>query len=772
MFNSTAPTERMLQIPNVKPITEFSIQRPTATSPAELVGALVGLVRRRLGIIAALFGLSLLCGLVYLALAPPRFLAEAELLIDTKKSEPFPRQQATAAELTMDSAAVDSQIQVLKSEGVAATVVKDLHLTADPEFVGAKPGLFGTILGYLGVQRPPSESELERRARAVFENGLAARRIGTTYVIQVGFLSLNPERAAQVANATADAYIVDQLQAKYEATRRASTWLQERIQELRQQASTAENAVLDFKKANNIVDTGGRLINEQQLAELNSQLVTAQSAAAEAKARLDRISEITKKDVSDIDNILRAPDPAVADALHNDVINKLRSEFLEIANKEGLYSAQLGRNHLLVVNLRNQMFEIRRSIMDELKRIAETFKSDYQIAITREQSIEKNLADAVSQNQTTNQAQVKLKDLDSNAQTYRTLHDMFVQRYMESLQQQSFPFTEARVITHAVKPLTKNRPNSVLVVAAASVGGLLLAFGAALLIDISEGGFRTSEQVEQELQTSCLTIVPAIKAKIDAPLPGSERKKGRSWRRPEPKGVLSGVISNPFSRFAEAFRGVKVAIDLFSLARPNNKAIGITSTYPGEGKSSVAANLARLIAHAGGKAILLDCDLRNPSLTHSLAPGAEVGLLDVISGKASLRDAVWHDPATSLAFLPMIAKARLPHSNEILASPGMKKLIESLREVYDYVLVDLPPLNPVVDVRSTSQIIDSYLFVIEWGQTGVDAVRRALGSAPLVYESLIGVILNKADLDAIRRYSRGAGDNYKNEYFERYGFKD
>jgi polysaccharide biosynthesis transport protein len=120
----------------------------------------------------------------------------------------------------------------------------------------------------------------------------------------------------------------------------------------------------------------------------------------------------------------------------------------------------------------------------------------------------------------------------------------------------------------------------------------------------------------------------------------------------------------------------------------------------------------------------------------------------------------------------MAAKTRLSHTNEILASAGMKKLIDALRQVYDYVLIDLPPLTPVVDVRSTAQFVDSYLFVIEWGQTSVEAVERALSSAPMVYESLLGVVLNKTDLDVMRNYSRGASEQYQNQYYERYGVHD
>ncbi len=459
----------MLQVPNAKPVEESYISRSTEISIGDQLDAIVGLARRRFAVLVLIFSLSVICGAVYLATAPPKFLGKAELLIDTKKAQPF-QQQTSFADNPMDSAAVDSQIEVLKSENIATAVIKDLNLTSDAEFVGSKPGIFGTLVGYLFPTAPTSEFELQQRVSKVFRNGLSVKRIGLTYVIEIGFLSLSPDRAAQIANATADAYIVDQLEAKYQATRRASGWLQDRIQELRQQASTAERAVLDFKKANNIVDTGGRPIGEQQLAELNSQIVLARAATAEARARLNRISEITKNDISDIDHVLRSPDPAVSDSLRNEVVNKLRSEFLELANREAVYSARLGHDHLLVVNLRNQMFEIRRSIMDELKRTAETFKSDYQIAVAREQSIERSLAEAVSQNQTTNQARISLKDLESNAQTFRALHDNFVQRYMESIQQQSFPFTEARVITQATPPTSKSQPNAIVVMALASGG--------------------------------------------------------------------------------------------------------------------------------------------------------------------------------------------------------------------------------------------------------------------------------------------------------------
>jgi succinoglycan biosynthesis transport protein ExoP len=769
----------MLQVDKRPPVPDVDAAA-AESSPAELLTAIIGFVRRQFAILATVVLLALALGAVYLFTAPPRYTAQAMMIIDTHKVQLF-QQQSVLGDVAIDSATVESQVEILKSENISLSVIKDLHLTEDAEFVGSGGGLLGTALGFVpslfsSSAEPKSEFELTRRAVVAFRRALAVRRVGLTYVIEIDVQSLDPEKAAQIANGVADAYIVDQLEAKYQATRRASAWLQSRIGELRQQASTAERAALDFKQKNNIVDTGGRLINEQQLSELNSQLVIARAASAEARARLDRIAAITQAEIPDIAvaDVLRKPDAAVSDALRNDVITKLRSQYLDLANREADWSNRLGKNHLAAVQLRNQMREIRKSIFDELRRIAETFKSDVEIAKARESSIEKDLSDAVAQSQSTNQAQVALRELESSAQTYRALYDNFLQRYMEAIQQQSFPITEARLISQASRPLSKSSPNAALVLAISSTGGLLLAFGFAFLAEVSDRGFRTTDQVEKSLQTDCVAVLPRLKGDALKPAakgPAAATELGGAQQLMPSVGLLAHVVDAPFSRFTESIRALKVAADLNAMVKAN-KVIAVTSALPNEGKSTVAANFAQLIAHGKGRAILVDGDLRNPSLSRKLAPGAAAGLLDVLAGRASLEQAVWTDPSTGLAFLPLVAKGRLSHTNEILASEAMKKLIDGLRDAYDYVVVDLPPLAPVVDVRATTQIVDSYIFVVEWGHTRIDVVERALGSAQGVYDRLLGVALNKADLDIMHRYEsygRGYG-YYHNKYYARYGY--
>src|SRR6516225_2348350 len=739
----------------------FVDRESTVSEFAAVVEALesfAGFVRRQFPVILFVLLLILAVVAVFLFTTPPRYTAQAKLIIDSRKVQLF-QQQSVLGEIPVESATVESQIEILKSENIALSVIKDLHLIEDPEFVESTGGIIGTAMGLIpNFFAPPngskSEAELTRRALGVFQGQLTATRAGQTYVINVGFVSLDPTRAAQVANAVADAYIVDQLEAKYETTRRAAAWLQDRLQELRGQASTAERAVVDYKTKNNIVDTGGggRLMNEQQLAELNTALVQARAQTTEQKARLNRIDEIIREEES---GEKLATAPAVADVLQNAVITPLRQRYLDYAAREADYSNRYGRNHLAVVNLRNQMREIRKSILDELKRIAETYKSDYEIAKARSDSIRRSLDQIVAESQTTNQAQIVLRQLESTAKSYRSLYDNFLQRYMESVQQQSFPITEARLITRASSPPGPSSPRTLFILAIAGFGGAVLGLGVALFRDISDRVFRNGMQVETTLLTNCIAMVPKF-----------DRTKSIVRDR---QNLPCATVDMPLSRFTEAIRSIKVAADL-SAAGKASKVIGFTSSLPNEGKSTVAANVAQLIAHAGARTVLVDGDLRNPWLSEALARTAKVGSLDVISGKASLNEAVWNDPITNVAFLPAVSRSHLQYSNEILGSDEMKKLFDELRRRYEWVVVDFSPLAPVVDVRSTTHLVDSYVLVIEWGRTKIDAVEHALHSAKGVYENLLGAVLNKVDVRQLRKYDRG--NFYQNKYYVRYGYTE
>jgi len=768
----------MLQIDKPAQSVAEPASAADVASPAELYAAYIAFVRRQFPVLVFVMLLVLALAAVYLLTAQSRYTGEAVLVIDTHRLNLFQQQTPLGVDVPVDTAIIDSQVEILKSENIALSVIKDLHLIDDPEFTGPSTGLVGVILDFFvnlysslfGQGDPNSEFARTRKALERFEKRLTIKRVGLTYVIDIDFESVSARRAAEIANAVADAYVVDALEAKYQATKRAAIWLQDRLKELRAQATAADRAVVDFKARNNIVDTGGRLLNEQQLAELNSALVMARAQTAETQAKLNRVQDILQAENR---NQSFDQTATVTDTLHDDVITRLRQQYLDLSARESDWSARYGRGHLAAVNLRNQMQEIRKSIDDELRRIAQTYKSDYEIAKSREEAVQKGLDDIVAQSKDTNQAQITLHELDSTAQSYRALADNFLQQYMMSVQQQSLPITESRLITQATPPIRTSHPKVLLVLAIAVAGGLFLSVGIGMLRDFSDRVFRTSSQIAAHLATDCIAVLPFVRGtngwRADPSATVDDSLPPRTILRCE--GLMWHTIDSPFSRFTEAIRSIKVAADLYAVSKPN-KVLAVTSSLPNEGKSTVAMALAHLIAQGGSRSILVDADLRNPSLSRKLAPAADRGLLDLISAKAALEDVVWSDPLSNLHFLPAAVETRLAQASEVLGSTATRRLFEHLREAFEYVIVDLSPLAPVVDVRATAHLIDSYVFVVEWGRTKIDVVQHALGAATGVYDNMLGVVLNKADIRVLSRYESYRSGYYYNRYYSRYGYTE
>jgi succinoglycan biosynthesis transport protein ExoP len=764
--------------------------RQALVSSAGTLASILDFLRRRHFVITPILFAALALAVFYLFTTPSSYTAQAVIIIDTRKIQLF-QQPSAFGETMVDSQMVESQVQILKSKNVALSVVKERHLAEDPEFNAAYSGLIGSFLRYFpnsySAWDPPSQSELTRRALRVFADHLTVSRVGLSYAIEISFRSLTPERAAQIANAIAAAYIADQLEAKYSAIRRTADWLKERIRELREQSVASERSVVEFKIAHHMVDAGGRLTNEQQIAEVNSQLVVARTQTSEARARLDRIETVlrgrpavtpldaTAEDGSQNGVISKlATDATVTDSLKNTVITKLRSQYLDLANREAELSTRFGQAHLAAARIRDQMGEIRKSVLDELRQIAETYKSDYEIAKQRQDALQAEFAQLVSVSNATNHAQVTLRELESTAESSRVLYDNFLQRYMESIQQQTFPIAEARLISPADPPITRSHPKVTLVLMLSTVGGLFAGLGLAMIRDLRDRTFRTTGQIQNALGVDCIAVVPKLKGdraarrarrrkpSAETPLgPIKDRTVGkcsasqsmdigcgvRTIMR-EPTAIWAAVDS-PISRFAEALRTMKRHADVSA-----SKIIGFTSSLPQEGKSTIAAAFAVLTAQAGGRVILVDCDLRNATLSRALAPSAEIGIVDVVTNRARLDEATWVDPSTNVSFLPIVESDLAP-SGEILNSTTMRKLFEEIRERYDYIVVDLPALGSMIDASTMTDLIDTYVLVIEWDRTSVDVAGHALACVPGIYRNLLGAVLNKAD---IRRLCQDDGN--------------
>jgi exopolysaccharide transport family protein len=729
----------------------------------QFVDAALGLVRRQYLVILITTALTLAGSVVYLRITPPTYRATAKILLENPKA-PFIQQQSLMATPPVDRVQLENQLVILKAKPIAISVINKLNLADDPDLTGSNQGLRSLFSGLrntfsLQASKIPPESGRDPSDDIItaFQNRLDGMNVGQSNVIEISFNSSNAERASQITNAVTDAYLADQVNAKFDASRTATTWLQKRLAELGQQALLSERAVNEYKLKNNMVAVGGSFVDEQQVTELNSRMVIVREQASDALARLNRYQTVIRTNAAAANSRDPDLDAPVSDTLSNQIINSLRQQYLENARRESEWSARLGPNHLAVVDLRAKMNELRTSIGAELRRLAETSRNDYEIARQRENAVGKQLASAVEQSQVTNSAELTMRELEMNAKSYRSLYDSFLQQYVRSIQQQSFPLSDARVISYASPPQSKSKPKSTLILALGLVCGLALGTAFGLLRDIMDRAFRTTEQVKSALQTTCLALVPLVDYKNSRKnisrrqLPGPNTRMLRTIvRGSDTLWTASGM---PLSHFAESIRYIKLAINLGSTGTPN-KVIGITSSLPNEGKSTIAAAVGECIAQSGARVLVVDCDLRNPSLSAILAPNADAGLLEVLSGQRLPEETIWRDEKTNLEFLPAVTNSQIAHSSDILSAEATRKLFDSLRASYDYVIVDLPPLTPIVDVRATTPWIDGYILTIEWGRTDIDVVRHALNTAPDVRQSLIGAILNKADMNAIGRYDR------------------
>jgi polysaccharide biosynthesis transport protein len=712
-------------------------------------------VSRQWRLVALTTAVALVLGGSYLSVAAPRYTAKLDMVIDTKRVS-WSQSELSTENRIVDDASVESEVEATQSETVILSVIRRLHLDADPEFNGDNVGLSERVVSFLkrapAVPVERSGDEVSRDTLKNVKRNMDVTRLGRSYIEQIAFTSLDSDKAGKIANAIADAYIEDQLQAKFDATRRASVWLEQRIGELRQQASNAYREVQDFKSKNSIIiSVDGKLASEVELDNLGIALAKARADTSQARAKLDRITRVLEQRTKNKEG-LDIPDPIVTDALSNPVITKLRQQFLDDQNKEAEWSARYGADHQAARNLRAEMSALQRAIWDEISRIAESYKSELQIAKSQEEAIDKRMVEVFQQSAETRQSQVRLRELETAANTYRGIYETFLSRFTQSVQQQSFPSTEARVISVAT-PGTRSSPKIAFTLILASLCGLGLGTIGGFVREQMSRQIHTRAQLERLLGTSCLAVIPSFASRMPGTLKKSAAKEGGAFRK------ISEVA--PFSATAEGLRYVKVAIDLNAANATGGRVIGIVSALPGEGKTTVAATFAAFVAKSGAKTLLIDGDLRNPSATNTLGYQNNPGLLDLVANKSSIHDLVVHDMKYKFDFLPSSTQIKPANSSDILTSTAVKQMLKAVAADYDYVLVDLPPILAVVDVKAAAHLFDAFVMVVEWGSTSTDDITRAVAASNTFSEKLIGTILNKADVEAMRRVEGYSDRVYK-----------
>ena len=747
---------------------------PSNATPAFSIPDIFATLRRGWYFLALGCFVGLALAISYLVFAPTLYKSSARLLIDLSVNR-YLQINKIVDEPTFHQVEIGSQVYILSSESVVVPVIRAMDLTHDSEFVGVQNAADGKIAGLKkfikeligwnveGDAGIDPEAALERTAVEAFLTRLQVYREDAGNVINVTFGSSDPKKAANIANAVADTYISTTLEAKYKSTKTMSQWLQDRLKDLKEQAIDADRALQDYKIANNLVSTG-KALGAEELARLNLQLTDARVAMAEAKARLDRIEQISSEGIlASLDTEVRMRESrktasgSLGYALNNTDLARLRAQYRDLVARLNEVESRVGPQHEVVVKLQRKMEELLSAIREEELRITDSYANEYELAKAREKQLVASLAQLVGQTETGSQAQVKMRELESSADTVRSLYNSFLQKFNEisTIQSQNVPVQDARIVTRAAPQLQTSK-KSVAALAGGLIFGLLMGAGAAMAREWAADVFRTPKKVEQVTNKACV-ILPMVRPK---------RASGGFWGSTKSQPIEEFILDAPYSRFTESLRNIKALIDIGPRVE-GAKVIGIVSSLAKEGKTTIAANLAALmIASSGARTLIIDADLHRRLLTAALAPEADRGLIEALDDPSELASYIYTRERSGLHVLPCALATRVPNAAELLGSAKMEQLLEVARKAYDYIIIEVAPIMSVVDVKMIERFIDSFIFVVEWGHTKQSLVLEALSEAPNVGERVSGIVLNKAAPSALKRIEAYKGERFRNYYEE------
>ncbi len=685
-------------------------------------------------LIVSVTALGFVVAVAYLARAIPLYTATTQVLLEQREKAPGLDAVNDGGRIdTYSYSYVENQLAILRSDSLLRRVVIKEQL-AEPNTKEAQAS----------AQNKDDSASAER---AILDGinrlrgALAISRSGQAQVLNISITWGNPIRAAQLANAVADAYVLDQLDARLESAKRASGWLSDRLIELRKQLSDSEEALATFRKGHGLTRSGPTVaLNDQQLADLNSKLIVARTEVAEKKARVNFLADLAagKKTLDALPDSLQST---------SSVMGTLREKLADASQRQADLLARYSSRHPAVVNVEAEKRDIGRSIAAESQRIAQTANSEYTLVKAHLDAIEQAMREATGQGELNNDDAVRLRELERTAAVNKSLFEDFLQKAKITDEQSTFRARDIRVIMPA-QPGGQSYPDTRKVLLIALFAGLGLGVGGAFAVEMLRAGFTTPREVEQTLGIPVLASVRKLKR-------SDLVKDGKSVPVPFYQ------LHYPLSPFSEAMRTLRSSIHMSDVDQPP-KVIHVTSARPSEGKTTIAVSLAISAAFAGLKVVLVDADLRHPSASRFFKLEKEKGLVDLLTGAATAEDVLSSYKDLKLTVLPAGSKSLNP--SDVLGSERMKGLIARLREGFDYVVLDTPPVGPVVDPIILANLADKTVFVIQWASTPRELVEKSIQQVSM-HKRVAGVVFNSVNQDRAKKYG---GEYSYGKAYEKY----
>jgi capsular exopolysaccharide synthesis family protein len=715
------------------------------------VGRLLIGVARRWPLLLCMTLIGIVLGFWLQRVLPPKYASTVSILLEPKRPGGV-GDDGQFANLQVDGTKIGTVVSIIESSTLLSRVVQSENLADDPDFSGPMPSILDRSCTFLlkwlpfpvcQPSPPESNSREAREARALYrlQHAVSTTRVNFTYVINVQVTAPKASDAQRLATAVAEAYLDDQFETRQEAAVRDTTWLAAQLAEMRTELISSEEKVEALRRQYGLTETAqgpNTTTDRQVITELTAQLVTAESAVASAQAKYQQVERIRKGN-GDLGSL-----PEAASSL---TIQQLRMQETEAARKIADLSARYTANYPGLIDAERDKKALDARISAEIGRIADSIKNDYETAVARRDELTKMLGQQVdtTQDDTNSAGRVKLREAQRIVAANQAFYDAQLRRLREAELLKTRQDVEARILSPADAPQGPKFPKRSIFLLLGAFVGLTSGIGIAGGRLLFENRYVTASWTEETLALPILGLLPLVR----------RREMAGIGRR---SGIQEYLRLKPLSRFAEALRSLRAGLRNSTPIAP--RVIHVTSSVPGEGKSTVAAALATSAAIAGLRTVLVDLDIRNSSVSNLFNLQESKGVVDVIQGNSMIGTALQTFDQLPLTVMAVGSASRL--SPDMIGSPRFGAMIQKLANDFDMVILDSPPILAVSDSVLIANVADATLFVVQWRTTPKEIVRQGIKVLRANGATLAGVVFNKMDLSKAPQYEgSGYGAYYR-----------
>lgn len=635
-----------------------------------------------------------------------------------------------------DPTELDTEVKILQSDLLAMQVIRELNLDRRSEFAGPP-----STPASLELAPDPLQSDPARASAMIagFKGSLRVALSPNTRIIEVHYRSPDPQMSANVVNTLMQTYVENNFKARFESTMQASDWLSKQLVDLQMKVETSQEKLVRYQKEHEILGADEKQnITMEKLTELNKELTAAESERMDKEA-LYRLLESGDPDA--VASSANAIEQSGSSDPGSVLLGSLRTREADLRVQIADLSTQFGPSYPKLHQLNSQLKEIDSQVQGEMKKIVAKVRGQYNAALQRENMLHAALDKQKQEANKLNESAIAYTLLKRDVDTNRQLYEGLLQKLKEAGVSAGLKSNNFRIVDSARPPLAPVEPNIPRNLLLAAVLGLASGIGLAFLIDGLDNTVRTTEQAQLISGVASLGMIP-LGSKSAREGPNAKRLVIASSK--EAVELVTQV--RPQSQMAESYRALRTSLLLSNLGAPP-KVIVVTSALPQEGKTTTSINTAVVLAQKGVRVLLIDADLRRPSIHKTLGMGPHSGLSNVLTGSMPLEQAI-----TQSSILPNLfvlpAGTPPPNPAELLASSNMRDVLNELREHYDHIVVDTPPSLSVTDAVVLSPRADAVVLVIRSGQTTKQALRRSRDILLQVNAKVVGVLLNAVDLSS------------------------